>query len=124
MMTEKESRTREKKVDALLAEADHWLTVAETAPDQEKALTSCRKAVRDLLFAFLWAKGGNEPVDPGPNLLNLWEECVRLDPELFPLVACLRFFQEGEGSSSPEDRDLLLEAANEVWDFIYGSLTE
>jgi len=122
-MEQKGSREREKKVDALLAQADHWLTVAETAPDQEKALTSCRKAVKDLLFAFLWAKGESEPVDSDLTLLRLWEECVRLDPELLPLVAGLRLFEEEE-LSSPEDRELLLEAANEVWDFIYGSLTE
>ncbi|NLY92257.1 MAG: hypothetical protein GX081_11725 [Firmicutes bacterium] len=115
---------REKKIDALLAEADHWLKEAERASDQEKTLTYCQKAISELLFAFLWAKGEPEAVNSSLTLLKLWEECVRLEPEILPLAANLRFFLEKEALSSAVDKDLLLDAANEVWDFIFGSLTE
>ena len=116
---------REEKVDALFAKADHWLTTAEMTMDRQKALTSCQEAVRNLLSAFLLAKGESEPEDTGLNLPHLWEKCAQLDPELLLLADCIRLCQEGEGLLSTEGgQEMLLDAANQGWDFIYGSLAK
>ncbi|HEY8391886.1 MAG TPA: hypothetical protein VIL83_04070 [Capillibacterium sp.] len=125
MTTEpEESSTREQKVDALLATADHWLTEAEKAPDPEKAWRLCRQALQDLLLAMLWGKGGPEGTGPDLDLSRLWEACVRAEPELLLLTANFEFFLREDGFPSAADRDLLLDAANEIWDFIFGALTE
>ena len=119
-----DNSVREQKVDALLTEADRWLTAAEQAPAPEATWTYCRKAITHLLLAYLWAKGEAEPVMAGLPLSRLWEEGARLDPELLFLATNLQFFLPEEGFPSAADRELLLDAANEVWDFIFGALTQ
>ncbi|HHT49422.1 MAG TPA: hypothetical protein GXZ98_09055 [Firmicutes bacterium] len=121
-MTLKGRIEREKKVDQLLGEADRRLTAAEKAVTGEESWTNCQEAVKQLLLALLVAKEENAPPEHNLNLSLLWEKCLLMDPELLLLTDCLRIFQEEPNRF--ENGDLLIEAANEVWDYIYGVLTE
>jgi hypothetical protein len=115
----------EKQVDALLVKADQLLATAEQTPDRTGVYENCRAAVRHLLEAYLLAL--EENTSPLTNLAfdQLWEKCVALDPEILPLVADVRLFLDEPGTiTTEEEAEIVIDAANELWDFIFDSLHE
>ena len=115
----------EKQVDALLAKADQLLTTAEKTPDQTGVYENCRAAVRNLLLVYLLAQGEGERPLADLTFELLWEKCVALDPEILPLATNVRLFlDESSSITTEEEAEAMLDAVNELWDFIFASFSE
>lgn len=124
-MGKNEPGTGEKQVDALLTKADQLLTAAEGTTDLTSAFQNCREAVRCLLLVFLFVKGERDLLQADQALASLWHKCVGRDPEILQLADNIGLFQRDFTLlSSAEEVEIMLDSANEVWDFIFGSILE
>ena len=81
--------------------------------------------MRNLLVAYLELQ--EESTLPIADLAfdHLWEKCVARSPEILPLAANVGLFlNESVSITTEEEAEILLDAANELWDFIFASLPE
>ncbi|NLM37050.1 MAG: hypothetical protein GX202_02860 [Firmicutes bacterium] len=115
----------EQEVDALLAAADQLLTVAEQTQDPTFVYEKCRAAVGQLLLAYLLTREGRTNLSADSTIGLLWEKSVACDPEILLLADQIRYFLDEIGSvPNGEEMETILDAANEIWDFIYDSFPE
>ncbi|NLW59629.1 MAG: hypothetical protein GX073_04695 [Firmicutes bacterium] len=103
-----------------LAKADQLLSAAEQAQDGTSVYENCRAAVHNLLLAYLVAHGESEPAGADLTSAHLWEKCVARNPEIRALVPNVRLFLNDSGFVTTEEEvETMLDAANELWDFIF-----
>ncbi|HHW11645.1 MAG TPA: hypothetical protein GXX33_01375 [Firmicutes bacterium] len=115
----------EKQVDALLAEADRFLTTAEQTQDPTGVYENCRAAVGNLLLAYLLARGEVESPSADCTIKQLWAICIARDSEVLLLAENIGLFLDEAGSvATAEEAETILDTANEIWDFIFDSFPE
>lgn len=107
-------------VDELMDEAFKLYEKAEMKIDSDlsESLTLFRRAVSDLLSAYLFIKG----VEGYGGLAELYHECGKIDSEFETIQSEIEYLI----GVVPEevDGEELTDKANEIWDFIEGLLME
>jgi HEPN domain-containing protein len=116
------------RVAELLDQADQALSAAETGLEKEadlaEILAQAQKSATLLFTAFIQAKGEEAPA--GASLRALWNRCVELEAEFADLEETVEYLIV---ESPVEDLDIedlgeIVDAANEIWDFVVGFFPE
>lgn len=114
-------------IQSYLNEAHNHLTEAEELMNEGKAkevLLHCRKAVAAVFEAFLIYRG--EECGKGMGIDQLFSCCAALEDEFYSLEDLLAFLTMDEDVDELDEEDLaeLVDAANEIWDFVLSFLPE
>lgn len=115
-------------VKQALERADQALTTMEEILENKDAapeiLPMAQLASVALLRAFVMFRG-EEP--DGSNLQSLWNQCVALEAEFLEFKETMDYLTpeaEPDEDWDSEDYSEVLDAANELWDFVVGFLPE
>lgn len=105
------------KITILLEEADSLMDQGESVIDRdfERGVRHFQQAITRMEQAYLMSRGEV----PFGDLSGLFEKCRILDPE-FEQIAEEISFLAAINPDVPEEPDSVGDAANEVWDFMYG----
>lgn len=107
-----------KSIDTLLAEADELLALGEEKimVDSAAGYQLFQQAISDLCKVYL-ATNGQEPLG---DLKALFFQCQKHNPEFEALGDAMSVFIDPEPHEL--DSETVIDAANEIWDFIMETL--
>jgi HEPN domain-containing protein len=108
------------RADQALTSMEEVLETKELAPE---IIAMGQQSGSALLRAFLLLKG-EEP--SGANLRHLWNQCAGIEPEFLEIQEIIDYLMPDEpwDDLDSEDFSEILDAANELWDFVVGYFPE
>lgn len=117
----------QKTIQTELALADQALTAAEEALEKGSEASEVLQKVEQyatlLLRTFIRYKG-EEPLSH--SLKACWSQCLSLESEFAELEETVEYLvvEEPEEDLDVEDLGEIVDAANEIWDFVIGFFPE
>ncbi|HEX2954793.1 MAG TPA: HEPN domain-containing protein [Bacillota bacterium] len=108
------------QADQALTSMEEVLEKKELAPE---IIPMAQQSGVALMRAFLLLKG-EEPA--GSNLRNLWNQCATVEAEFLEIQELIDYITPDEPLDDLDSEDFseILDAANELWDFVVGFFPE
>jgi hypothetical protein len=107
-------------IDELFDKAESLFEKAEESAsgNLSEAVLLFRQGIENLYRAFILFNDA----EPRGGLDELFKQCLSLEPEFEVIDTEQGYFAAGDASLS--DEETMIDAANEIWDFVYGLLEE